>query len=273
MQEMLTAAVRRLLPSAAVHVLGRVHRYLRLSGHRLRWLASGRRGVGIGIGSFAGNRVAYRLHSADALVLGHSFDHDIFLTAVPEYALPEDAVVLDVGAHIGTFSLLAANQARRGQVFAIEASRENFELLSVNVALSRRTNLVAEHLALAGRNGVVQLHHDPDGNYGHSITTLLSSTSETVNGVTLERYLYERGIASVDLAKFNCEGAEFPILLSTPTKVLRRIKKAIVLYHCDMVEESAGTLVDRLAASGFTTRLMNQTSNRGWIIATRNPPP
>ena len=87
---------------------------LRRWGHRARWLASGRRGAGIGIGHFDGYRIAYRLHSVDSEVLGHSFEHDIFFAAIPDVVLPDDGIVLDVGAHIGTFCVLAAARVPRG---------------------------------------------------------------------------------------------------------------------------------------------------------------
>jgi FkbM family methyltransferase len=178
-------------------------------------------------------------------------------------------VVLDIGAHIGTFSLLAAEKASRGRVFAIEASRETFELLRLNIALSGHRNIVAEHLAMADRDGVIELHHDPDGNYGHSITHNARGTSESVPATTLTRYLNQNGLHDVSLVKFNCEGAEFPILLSTPAAVLQRIEKMIVLYHCDLVDAQAVTLIQHLRDSRFDTRVLNETASRGWIIATR----
>lgn len=245
---------------------------LRRLGHRARWLASGHRGAGIGIGRFDGYRIAYRLHSVDSEVFGHSFDADIFFAAIPGYTIPEDGVVLDVGAHIGTFSVLAAARVPRGRVHAIEASRETFNLLHVNVGLNHRANVVAEHLALADVDGEVALYHDPEGNYGHSITKPLSPSTERVRSESAATFMLKRGISSVALAKFNCEGAEFRILLAASRETLRRIQKMIVLYHCDLVREPASTLRDHLAAAGFTVEVRNESAERGWMIATRLDP-
>lgn len=87
---------------------------------------------------------------------------------------------------------------------------------------------------------------------------------------TLSQYLDDRAIQQVDLVKFNCEGAEFSILLSTSAEVLRRINKMIILYHCDLVKDAdVAELIGHLSASGCATRSMNETAERGWIIATR----
>ena len=134
------------------------------------------------------------MHSVDTAVLHHSFDNDIFFRAAPNADIAETAVILDVGAHIGTFALLASEKVPRGRVYALEASRETFELLRVNIELNRRHNITAEHLAIAGSDQPVRLHHDPGGNYGHSITSKLSDSSEVVGGVSLARYLDDRGI-------------------------------------------------------------------------------
>jgi FkbM family methyltransferase len=260
---------KQLLPSGVLRGMQAARWRLRRLGHRARWLASGHRGAGIGIGHFDGCRIAYRLHSVDTGVLGQSFDHDIFFAAIPDYLLPDDGIVLDVGAHIGTFSVLAAGRVSRGRVYAIEASRETSDLLRVNVDLNGCTNVVAEHLALADVDGEVALYHDPEGNYGHSITKPLSASSEVVRGQTLATFMRERGITSVALAKFNCEGAEFRILLSAPRETVRCIRKMIVLYHCDLVQEPVSALVDSLSAAGFATEVRRTAADRGWLIATR----
>lgn len=264
------AILRRVLPAPARRAIRRGLDGTRDAVRRSRWRKRTGKSGPVGIARFGGFDIAYRTGSVDLDVIHHSFDADIFLPAIPGYTLPPDAVVIDVGAHIGTFTLLAARKAPRGRVFAIEASRETFEILSENIAMNGAANVTAHHLALAGASGVVTLHHDPEGNYGHTITKALSSSGETVAATTLARYLDDYGIGRVDLVKFNCEGAEFPILLATPANALRRIGRMIVLYHGDLVgEDDAAKILAHLDACGFDTRVEQQRGDRGWIIATR----
>ena len=138
------------------------------------------------------------------------------------------------------------------------------------MALNGRSNIELSHLALAGGDGPITLHHDPDGNYGHSITRSLAGSHEVVQGVTLERFLDDRALPSVAVAKFNCEGAEFPILLGAATTTLRRIATMIVLYHCDLVDQPVSALIDHLHAAGFATRTREESADRGWVIARRS---
>src|SRR5438046_1462116 len=70
----------------------------------------------VAIGRFGEVDIAYRAGTSDEEVLKASFEHDIFFTAVPEYRLAPDDTIIDVGAHIGTFSLLAASKVPNGRV-------------------------------------------------------------------------------------------------------------------------------------------------------------
>ncbi len=233
-------------------------------------LSAGRaldRSSNLAIGSFGGFEIAYRKDTADEVVIEHSFDNDIFFSRVPEYQPNEDHVIIDIGAHIGTFSLLSSSKVRRGKVYAIEASEDSFNLLRINVALNQCTNISVYHLAMADKEGECVLYHNT-GNWGHSIIRRDSNSSETVKSSTLSAFLERNQINECHFMKLNCEGGEFPILLSTPHNVLQRFATILVLYHCDLWSNNTeDDLVSHLKSSGFHCVIRNRSEKRGWIIA------
>lgn len=217
--------------------------------------------------------MAYREGSSDELVLEHSFDKDVFFAGVPEYRPEPDHVILDVGAHIGTFAVLAASRVPRGLVHAVEACRETFNYLRVNARLNGMANLRTYHVALSDRAGVARLHYE-GGNWGYSIVKRSSRRGEDVPAETLENFMNANSIGECHFAKFNCEGAEFPILLAAPASTLQRIETMLVLYHGDLLpERSPADLERRLGDCGFETVRRNETGDRGWLIATRRHDP
>jgi FkbM family methyltransferase len=224
------------------------------------------------IGQFGSFSVAYRAGTADESVIAHSFDNDIFFKGVPEYVPMPDHVIVDVGAHIGTFTLLAASKAKAGRVYAIEASRETYNFLRINVALNALKNVVTSQVALASGAGKTVLHHDlGTGNWGHSIMKQLSQVGEEVETQTLAGYMDQHGIGRIDFIKCNCEGAEFPIFLTTPNEVFSKIGMMLVLYHCDLVEGySLDALLSHMEGSGFKIKVFNRTADRGWLLASRD---
>jgi FkbM family methyltransferase len=219
------------------------------------------------IASFGGFEVAYRQGTTDEAVLKDSFDHDIFFSGVPEYQPGDADVIIDVGAHIGTFALLAASKVPRGAVYAIEACEDSFNLLRINAGLNKLGNLSTFHLALSDRRGSCTLYHDA-GNWGHSVVRELSDRSETVECCTLQQFFEEAGIRSCSFIKFNCEGSEFPILLGAPPDLLRQVRMMLVLYHCDLWTTNSGEdLISHLGTSGFECQIRKRTEKRGWIVA------
>jgi FkbM family methyltransferase len=212
--------------------------------------------------------MAYRGGTADEVVLKEeSFENDALFTRVPEYKPSSDHVILDIGAHIGAFSLLASSKVPQGKVYAIEACQDTFNYLSVNIALNRATNISHHHLAIMDKSGSVTLYYD-SGNWGHSVVRRLSRRSEEVQACSLAEFMEQYGIQRCDFVKFNCEGAEFPIILNTPTNVLNRCRTMLVLFHMDLWwANTPHDLMSHLTASGFRCDLYKQSRYRGWIIA------
>jgi len=227
-------------------------------------------GYRLRIRAIGGFEVAYREGTVDERVIEETFSEEL-LRQVPEYTPARADVVLDVGAHIGTFSLLAARQSPEGTVYALEPSEESFHYLRINRLLNGLSHLTVERLALSGETGPAKLHHDAtDGNWGHSVTATLSGRYEVIEAETLGDFLRRRSIEWVDFAKFNCEGSEFPILMNASEPDLRRIGTMLVMYHADLAAGYAlPALVAHLEGTGFSVRFIGRGGSRGQFVAAR----
>jgi FkbM family methyltransferase len=230
-----------------------------------------RRLAGLAVKTIGGYRIAHRPGTSDDEVLDHSFDHDIFFAAVPEYQPRPGDVVLDVGAHLGDFALLAASRVAPGSVYAVEPCAATFDLLALNLELNQAINIVASQLALGDRDGECMLYHSPPGeDWGNSTTHDYAGTSEVVPCRSLASFFAEHGIERIDFAKLNCEGGEFPMILAAPVELLRRVGIWLVLYHCDFARgHNEQELLAHLEAAGFSTLIRQREADRGWIIARR----
>jgi len=221
------------------------------------------------IGRFDGFDIAYRRGTADERVIAESFSHDRLLVGTPEIRLSRDAVVVDVGAHIGTFALLVSTLVPDGCVHAIEPSGDTYNLLRINASLNQATNIAPHHLALGEREGTQRLYHE-SGNWGHS-TVAKSKRSEIVPATGLAQFFDSQKITACAFLKFNCEGAEFPILFAAPLEYLRRVDLLLILYHEDLWQQhSAEDLIRHLSNAGFKAEIRNRSGHRGWIVASRS---
>ena len=230
------------------------------------------------IGRFGGFNVAYRTGTADVSVIEHSFENDIIFACIPEYKPKPDHTIIDIGAHIGTFALLAARKVPNGKVYAIEANGETFNYLYINKHLNYLDNLITHHLALSSNaNGSITLYH-AEGNWGDSITRkhFFATEMEKVTTTNLAQFMENNTINSCDLIKLNCEGAEFQIILTTPIYILKRIKSMLVFFHLDLIKGyDLEQINNYLISAGFKTRVHfkvkagGKSKHRGWVVATK----
>ena len=84
-------------------------------------------------------RSPYVFRSGARLQIGRGVDHvpiiEIFLRQ--EYGtVPDGAVIVDIGANVGTFSVYAGTSARNLTIYAYEPATEFFELLRHNLRLN-----------------------------------------------------------------------------------------------------------------------------------------
>jgi FkbM family methyltransferase len=212
--------------------------------------------------------IFYRAGTADQDVLDHSFENDIFYASVPEYKSSPQATIIDIGAHIGTFSIYSAIASKGGKIYALEPNGESFGILEKNVRDNKLTGKVIPlQYALSDHEGSQKLYLDKE-NWGHSLTNTVLEDFEEVSTTTLSSLMEREQIIQCDLIKFNCEGAEFPIILSLGEQTLKKIKLMIILFHEDLAKGmSRRELMNFLSKHGFYVRVDNEDDKRGWIIA------
>jgi FkbM family methyltransferase len=131
---------------------------------------------------------------------------------------------IDVGAHIGFYSLLAAHANPGGRVIGFEPVDFVFERLERNVALNRVINVVAEPLAAGERSGRRTFHVPAgDGIPSHAgfETGGAGTRAIEVESVRLDAYVDEHRIGAVDLLKLDVECSEPEVLAGMPDTLTR----------------------------------------------------
>jgi FkbM family methyltransferase len=140
-------------------------------------------------------------------------------------------VVVDLGAHVGVFSIKAAAVASR--VISVEPDAYNFKLLNFNTRLNHLENLILVNSAVADYDGETKLHlHSQSGM--HSIVNMRAATSvHSVNVKVrkLDTIVKELNIERIDFLKIDVEGAELYVLTGG-LNTLKKYRPFIVMeYH------------------------------------------
>jgi FkbM family methyltransferase len=140
-------------------------------------------------------------------------------------------VVLDIGAHIGLFSLYAHAKGA-SQVFAFEPNPMNFEALTNNVLLNNARNIHAFRIAvLPGFHSTT--FHIPSGkskDRSSAFEIVKESHNDIlVDCISLDEFIGQNKLSRIDFLKLDAEGSEYDILAKT--KSLDIVEKVALEAH------------------------------------------
>lgn len=168
--------------------------------------------------------------------------------------------VLDIGAHHGLYTLLASKVVGpNGQVVAFEPSPRERRALRLNVGLNRCKNVVIQDLALGDNRGECNLyvvdHHETGCNSLRPPAFSGSTSLVSVIVVSLDQWLAERHLGSVDLIKLDAEGGELSVLQGAQRLLERRPRPVILAEVQDIRTKPwgyrAGEIINYLSAKGY----------------------
>jgi FkbM family methyltransferase len=151
-------------------------------------------------------------------------DDFLFMTnhenEIMEYFNPNEGdTVIDVGAHIGLYTLIAAKRVgSSGKVIAIEPDPDNFKILKKNILLNQLSNVEALECAVYSTKEKLKLFL-PELERGRTIFNTvmqdragISNNFLEVEANTLDNILNENNIQRVNWIKIDVEGAELEVL-------------------------------------------------------------
>ena len=173
---------------------------------------------------------------------------------------PGDTVV-DIGAHIGVYTLKVAKQVgNKGRVISIEPENENHKLLMKNIKINKYQNITPVKIALSDFEGKADLFLKARSR-SHSlirktwITPIVDVTRTTVT--TLDKLLHRLSVKRVDILKINVEGAELKVLEGSREFLAReRISKIVITPHPPYIQ-SANEISSYLRAFGYKTEVID----------------
>ena len=167
-----------------------------------------------------------------------TYDEMIFrdVTEHNEYGLPDrfDAgdVIIDIGTHIGSFSYATLTRGA-GLAFGFEADPDNFALASKHLeGFEGRSKIARKAVWRSDVSGVrLRLFRPEDTRNTWGGNVVWSEGEIEVDTVSLDEVIGEalEHAPEVRLLKLDCEGSEFPILLSS--KRLGSVREVVGEFH------------------------------------------
>ena len=170
--------------------------------------------------------------------------------------LEPGGVVVDIGANVGCFTILAANLVGpHGRVLAFEPDEMAFRQLQRNVALNGLNNVSTYQAAVGAREGSAKFFVSEESSLFSSMSEYIgerrqSGTVLDVQLTTLEATMQKEGLDRLDYLKLDCEGGEYDILGSMTTKLASCIAQVCMEAH-EIPDHKPQELLDRLQELHF----------------------
>jgi FkbM family methyltransferase len=176
-------------------------------------------------------------------------------------ATTQGAVVYDVGANVGIYSLLASVRVGpSGSVYAFEPLERNLRYLRRHIALNNLQNCLVVESAVSNTEGTRSF---AAATYESSMARLSPHGEISVASTTLDSCIYgEKRLRPPDIIKIDVEGAEL--------EVLEGSNRAIAEFRPTIFCEIHGTRLHAECRSFLLAKGYRVTDGYGQLTATRD---
>lgn len=165
-----------------------------------------------------------------------------FIESMPE----EGGVLYDIGANVGSYTLVAA--ARNQTVIAIDAAAPNVAALKRNVLRNGfAAGVISLHLALADKDGIVWINYGDQrsGSASHSLGDPRNPyfTREIILVARLDTLITTYGLMAPTHIKIDVDGGEWGVVLGMEqTLAAPELQGLLIEMRLDLEEQIVGFL-------------------------------
>jgi FkbM family methyltransferase len=148
-------------------------------------------------------------------------------------------VVMDLGANIGYFSLIASKRVGlNGHIYSFEASPKIYESLYKNCSLSINKNISPLNFAVTDKEGVLKfnLPLNPQEQGSGSLSSNDMGDIE-VAGINIDKFVEKEKLTKLDFIKMDIEGAEVKALLGMKATISTYKPKILFEFSPSRYEE------------------------------------
>jgi FkbM family methyltransferase len=194
---------------------------------------------------------------AACTALGKLYDKEVFdMIAIN---VPDDAVIIDLGAHLGQMSQAFARHAARGWVHAVEAHPMIYEVMAMNFAENNVKNITAYHRAIWDTADKELFYPREDyarwrnrSSFGIEPLAAVSPHGHVVQSMTVD----ELNLPRVDAIKIDVQGSDLAAMRGA-VETIKRCRPIIVFELESYIterwfQEKASDYLDFVADIGYT---------------------
>lgn len=184
--------------------------------------------------------------------------------------------VIDIGANLGLYSLVAAKAVGpEGKVFGFEPVPAIMKRFRENIALNQLPNITAVACAVGERIGSASFYLNEIKSENSGLGSLVRPIGDrmiTVETITLDEFKIQNNIQKISMVKIDVEGAEH-LVLDGMKGILHDDRPTLLVEHNDAALSRAGSsakaLFDRIVSMNYSAFLLKD----GKMVPVKNVQP
>ena len=217
--------------------------------------------------TYSGLKIKLRTRSTDLMALTNVWLVEEYSRS--NFRINTNDVIIDIGAHIGLFTLYASQYCKNGTIFCFEPVDENYDILVDNITQNNLKNVKPFKSAVSKSESTITIYRNKD-EAGHSMFSFTSHALK-VDSISLKKIIDENSINQCNLIKIDCEGAEYEIIESLPLEYFKKISKLIIEYHfADSKPKLVNDLKTKLMIASFKISTVSHSSDMGLLYAIKH---
>lgn len=149
--------------------------------------------------------------------------------------LKTDAIILDIGANIGWYSLLFSKRLPQSQIYAFEPIQDTYKNLVININLNKSDNIFPLNIGVSEKKGSLTYYYFPEGSVLASEKNLINcpKAKPIICQVdTLDALISTQKLDRLDFIKCDVEGAELSVIKGG----FESIKKFLPILFVELFE-------------------------------------
>lgn len=176
-----------------------------------------------------------------------------------DYNIPisfQPKVIVDCGANIGLTSIFFKNKFPDATVIAVEAEKENCDLVRKN--LERYSNTKIIHKGIWNKTAFLKVNNIGLGNWGFTVTETNNAADADIEAISIKDLMIENKLEQIDILKIDIEGSEKELFENDYDYWLSKTKILIIELHDRLKPETSATVFKALLNYKFSVILKGQ---------------
>lgn len=193
-------------------------------------------------------------------------NYEKYETEIFKRFIKSNTILIDIGANIGYYTIMASNLVKNGQIYSFEPELNNYNLLIKNVRVNDIQNVIPIQKAVSNKESKIKIFTDSRNLGNHSLAE--SNVPDKLGFLKVETITLDSLSDDLDndahiFIKMDTQGAE-GLVIDGAKKLLRKNNITILMEFWPKGLENMGSnpleLLNNLEMMGFKVEVIDDVS-------------